>query len=815
MLLRSSRVLGLSAAWVVSLGCRDPFLPDPDPEPEPLPAVCDGYALSNAGQRLFVVQPRLRPEVWTSYDAYREHVLSLVRSQVEPCLAIGRVNIIVFPENAGLHATFIGSRATAARAAADSTTAFVSLVEPYQPIISYYEARFGELSLPTGLELALTDTTWRAFHTTYSEIARTTGAYVIANADVARAVVPTDEPSLLELLADPDLEDVAEVFVADAPDVYNTAYVFAPSGTPIASRSKPYLVPSEETLLALRYGDVRGVRPVVVDGVRLGIVTSKDAWMPDVLDRLELFGTQILVQPEAFSGWAIEELPGDWLPAIVQQSGWAATQKYAGMRFAVIPHMTGNLFDLVFDGQSLIVEDSVPGSEVPAYVGMPPMGGVLQVAPWLAADPGLADPELTLVERREALREAAQQVLPGGDQDNAYVEAVIAADLDVSRGPVGSGDTGPGVLGASTALSREGVSAQMPDVAASGELVIAAWVEDRSGVRQVVMSRSSDGGETFEEAQALAASALDQVAPSVALVGDDVLIAWQELGNGSRVLALRSADGGSTFDEPSAPAGSSDADAADEWLPDTAILADGTAIVTLVAERAGNERVLVARGPSDAWSVIAADGPALFEAPNTRNNQWGPAVASDGVGLLLAWVDFRAFNWDVYGARSLDGGLTFEVAHRVDDGGEAPERIHADVDVVFSLDTFFVAWTDVRLRRGASGVRFSAWDDTSPQPSIVASRGPEDSWSWRPSMLAGDAGSVRMAWQDLRSGGNDPYLATLQSNGADNDEGRLDDGPDHEQQYAPKLAASTSGLIAVWEDSRGGRRSVRRVFAGH
>ncbi|MGZ3667695.1 MAG: hypothetical protein ACXVDA_24790 [Ktedonobacterales bacterium] len=55
----------------------------------------------------------------------------------------------------------------------------------------------------------------------------------------------------------------------------------------------------------------------------------------------------------------------------------------------------------------------------------------LAVAPWVTDDPGVADPDLSLAERRKQLRTFGKDLLPGGRHAGQYRESVIWANLHV------------------------------------------------------------------------------------------------------------------------------------------------------------------------------------------------------------------------------------------------------------------------------------------------------------------------------------------------------------------------------------------------
>jgi hypothetical protein len=186
---------------------------------------------------------------------------------------------------------------------------------------------------------------------------------------------------------------------------------------------------------------------------RLGIAISLDAFTPEYLRHLASQRAEIVVQPDANDqAWAAPSLTHVWQPAEWLNSTLGSIQpEYPSLRYNICAMQTGNFFDLVFDGQSSITSRDAPAPRIdprdaaerldPAqtYIGVaehwhtvedkPLVGGFLALAPWVAPDPALSDPLLTLAERRERLIEIGRTLLPGGARANAYQESAIWADL--------------------------------------------------------------------------------------------------------------------------------------------------------------------------------------------------------------------------------------------------------------------------------------------------------------------------------------------------------------------------------------------------
>ncbi len=418
-----------------------------------------------------------------TYESFRTAVRCLVEDLVVPLRVPGRPTLAVFNEDIGLMTLATGRRGAAIRQqAASPARAPAGTAAPvgaagaialanasYAPQSAAYQARFGPVDPRKQALLAATDTFVRAFSTTFSDVARDYGLYVVAGNNQAAYRASTD-PAEVALFGDPEVPVLTEAYVATSGRVPNTAYVWGPTDTaPRAPRGERNLlhrnekVPLTQTeidLLALDAGPrtgpaaVANVRGPVVAGHRLGIATSLPAFTygypfggrpparpcadlaVTYMACLDAQGTDVVVQDEANPGpWAAYN-PGGWQPLEWMSSTWrAVADPSVHFRYNVTPHLVGNLLDLPFDGQSAI---TVRGGTLPArhYVGtdrpLDPRdpsayrvyaGGkpqFLALAPWVVPD-----------GRREDLQ-AVSARLAGGSGDvleDDYVETAVYADL--------------------------------------------------------------------------------------------------------------------------------------------------------------------------------------------------------------------------------------------------------------------------------------------------------------------------------------------------------------------------------------------------
>ena len=782
-----------------------------------VPESC-GIDIADDGEtvRVFAIGPVIRYAAMEDYASFCKAWDDIVRTEVLPCLADDKPNLLVFPENATLAGSFIGSRGAEGRAETDTLRGFFSLLTTYAEPLAYYGERFPEASASERLILVLTDTTHRALQT-FPTMAERYGVYVAVSSDFAPAEL-SDDPNDIEALADPDLESVSSVYVATEGTGYNWGLYFGPDGQEIARVAKSYLVPAEEALLDLNHGPLTQMRPVELPFARSGMVISKDAWMPGLLHRLDALGANLMLQPEAFSGWAVEEFEGDWLPDIVRQSAWAHTQRHGSFRHTVTPCIKGNLLELVFDCQSHVTSSSTVDDAPTSFIGHDPYLGLLAVEPWVIEDPG---PPMSLEERQAVLRDRGERMLPGsGDPlEDAYAAAVIAADLSLpldGRVPA-TGDGEAGVLGQSTVVAEPLAASthqRFPALAADESSAILAWMEGVPGADKVRVFLTNDGS-TFDEVDLAGVPDVVQRLPRVAAGAGRAAVVWEEelADETSRIVAVTRVDGTWTRAELTQPATST------AWEPDVAIdPVTGRFLATWLDLRDGNRpKPWIAHSDDGkTWQPLQVD-PSNDIRDSPRGDAAFVRVAARDDLVFVAFSDFREFSWDVYLSASSDGAETFAPSTRINPaakdvvpvfGGDSveAERIHGDVALTLDPSSSpIVAWTERQDRRYESRVRIWRADETArvdDAPAVID--------AWRPALITNTAGEVLAVWQDLRDGTNRIRLA--QTSGSSLELGAsalVDDAAPGTHLYAPQVAILGEQTLIVWEDPRSGYAKVR------
>lgn len=434
-----------------------------------------GHEEPEGSLRVFAIQYRIDLAHAESYDSYRAAMRELVDSFVVPHLVPGRPTLVVFPEAVGLPTVAIGARGAGFRALppapAESAPAGLAqgmglLAEQYGAQIGAYAALFGDLDPRSALLLAATDTAARAFSQTFSEIATDYGVWVVAG-NYQPPYRATTDPAEVAAFGDPELTDPV-AYVATTPRVTNATFLWSPeivdATAPLGERNlvtrneKIPLTEMELDLLDIAEGPAEGDAArtnagwVEVAGFRVGFATSLPAFAygypfgerpTDFDPHADLrasyaaaqddLGVEVMIQADANPGpWAWPVASGAWQPLEWMSSTWrAVADPTVRFRYNVTPMMTGNLADVMFDGQSSItardrvgpasrfVGNSESGTpEYDVYAG--DKTEFLAVSDWLVDD-----------APREELMQLTGALSPGSghELENQYIETAIFADL--------------------------------------------------------------------------------------------------------------------------------------------------------------------------------------------------------------------------------------------------------------------------------------------------------------------------------------------------------------------------------------------------
>ena len=344
--------------------------------------------------------------------------------QIAPHLSVQYANLVLFPEYTAFTCCFSGSKGSIARQMNNAVAAFAMLGLSYARPMLHYMFAYPDISIQRALFLSLTDAIWRPFHETFSAIGQDYGVYILATAVTSDATVSTD-PKDIEIFGDPFFPKRDYVYLPENENIYNQGMLYGPDGQILLRARKVHLIPDFEIqLLDIAPGSVDDLSIYDLYGARIGVVVCWDSWFDDTLSRLAALGANMLIVPTANPKiWGGTD--ASWEPEAWYDGPLGAVQSYPEFLFGAHPMLTGNFFDYPFDGQSSILSSKIDGAGR-GYVGTEYREGFRELANWVIPDPCTGTPDPVC---RSAIEEQAVKLLPGGADENGYIETVLYADI--------------------------------------------------------------------------------------------------------------------------------------------------------------------------------------------------------------------------------------------------------------------------------------------------------------------------------------------------------------------------------------------------
>ena len=306
-------------------------------------------------------------------------------------------------------------------------------------------------------------------------------------------------------------------------------------------------------------------------------------------------------------------------------------------------------------------------------------------------------------------------------------------------------------FGAPIDISRNIGSSSSPQFAVTGNDVYAVWQAKTTGKYQIIFAKSTDGGATFSTPVNISNNSGDSSYPKITASGNNIYITWSftVTGKDFDVLFTKSTDGGATFSTPVNISNNS----GDSGLPQMAVSGNNV-YVTWENNGLGNFEVFVAK---------STDGGNTFTLPvNVSNNaapSGAPQIIASGNNVYVSWMDKTTGNYDIFVAKSSNAGSTFGTPVNVsktpkDSGYQQMTASGNDIYVVWTetiadknYDVYFAKSTD-------GGMTFGA-------PVNISNNVGASGWA-----QVAAPNNIYVAWEDNTPGNYDILIAKSTDGGA-------------------------------------------------
>ena len=339
-------------------------------------------------------------------------------------------------------------------------------------------------------------------------------------------------------------------------------------------------------------------------------------------------------------------------------------------------------------------------------------------------------------------------------------------------------------------------SQTQPEVASNGTDYLVVWEDERNGPSADIYGARVSAAGVLLDPLGFAISTEDnsQENPAVIFDGTNYFVVWEDgRGSGVHIYGARVSPSGTVLD----PTGLaiSTTTAFNQRMYNPAVAFDGTNYLVVWNEQSGFT------GPMDMYGTFVSGAGVAFDSFYVSvdfGDQTHAALAFDGTNYLAAWMDTRVNNTpNIRATRITPAGLLLDPGGFVMSPNTLPKYGPA---LAFNGTNYLVAWAEYRAPQfdiygarvtpagtvlDAAGLALVQGTDSQDYPQLVA-RGTE----------------YLMTWIDYRSGNADIYASRVSAAGTmlDGQGVALVVAPDY--QTLPSVATNGTGYLVAWQDPR-------------
>lgn len=231
----------------------------------------------------------------------------------------------------------------------------------------------------------------------------------------------------------------------------------------------------------------------------------------------------------------------------------------------------------------------------------------------------------------------------------------------------------------------------VPSVAANNGLIGVVWDDWDRGI---YFANSTDGGHTFGENKKVNdVFGGNQYYPDIAIDDNGVIyVVWEDKIGKFSIYFSKSYDGGNTW-TPSINV-SEDPSVDGQRMPSIAIDNNSNIYVVWIDYLSGDTNISFAKsvdgGNNFTTMKQVNDDPGLAK-------QYQPSIAlNDNGKIFVTWIDQREGNYNIYFANSTDGGDSFSVNQKVNNGPGISAVYTPSNAVAAKGDHAYIVWQDDR-----------------------------------------------------------------------------------------------------------------------
>jgi hypothetical protein len=337
---------------------------------------------------------------------------------------------------------------------------------------------------------------------------------------------------------------------------------------------------------------------------------------------------------------------------------------------------------------------------------------------------------------------------------------------------------------------------QHPAAASDGKGFLAAWEDQRSGMRwNVYAARLDSSGQVMDTAGILLRSLNgDKHSPAVAFGAGKYLVAWDEYYDSRNIVAAFVDTGGHVSNgiEVCAAPGSQGSS--------SVAFGDSMFVVAWDDVRDGSRSTIYAARITESGVLLDTNG---FQVMTPHDAQALPSVAYDGTNFLVSWQEGPVLNCNILAARITPTGVVLDTAALcVSNAARDQSRPRA----VFADSVYFITWEDER-----TGMSDAYCARVTPAGQLVDTAGIRVAVDSGPKLtpaLAVGADQLLVSWQCGRNDSTPHGIdgSRISTSGVVLDSVSFLIGANLRKKYTRQDSASAvfgdSSWLVVWTDYR-------------
>ncbi|MBN2498475.1 MAG: hypothetical protein JXR96_28045 [Deltaproteobacteria bacterium] len=288
-----------------------------------------------------------------------------------------------------------------------------------------------------------------------------------------------------------------------------------------------------------------------------------------------------------------------------------------------------------------------------------------------------------------------------------------------------------------------------------------------------------------------------QDTPAVAFDGTNYLVVWADYRGGSHsdIYCSRVDREGAVLD----PGGIQISNGVDSEM-DPQVAFDGTSYLVVWDQVSGTSFDIFGARISTDGTLLDPEPFALCDA---SEDQLLPSMAFDGTNYMVAWLDNRDFQCDIYAARVEGSGTVL-------DPNGFPVSVRTDLAkfpaLAFGQDSYLIAWQD---ERHAAPCIYGARVESSgavldPDGFRISDSAANQTFA----AVAFGGNEFLVVWEDEPDGHSDLFGARIDSSGAVLDAAPIQIALAPELQGNPTVVFDGSDFFVAWNDAREGLADI-------